>query len=85
MERILNVLSRMESQLLDNTRATYRTEGKVDSLSNRVDRIEDREYRAKLTPKDFLSFLPGLLVLVLALAGKLSWAEALSHLIGSGQ
>ena len=42
---ILNTLSRLDSQVSENLRVTHKVDGKVDALTGRVDRIEDREHQ----------------------------------------
>ena len=46
---ILNLLSQEQSMLCAIMQTTYRTEGKVDSLRERVNRIEDREQLRETT------------------------------------
>lgn len=83
-QQILSLLSHEQQMLSEVLRTTYRTEGKVDHLSHRVDRLEDREQRpVGLKMKDFLPFLPGAIALALVAMGKMSTQE-LVQLLGSG-
>lgn len=67
-------------------RTSYRTEGKVDALTDRVDRIEDREFAKRSsagpewTPRDYMIAAAGGLVLALAVIGKAPWSVVQSFL-----
>lgn len=63
--------------LLDQNKSLGRIEGSLGALDQRVTRIESRVDQPRVHPKDFLSYLPGLLALALAAAGRLGWIEAL--------
>ncbi len=84
--QILNMLSEV-------SQTAHRTEGKLDALSSRVDRMEDREHdrhskettaRSGMfqtwTPRDFALSLAGLVMILLAAVGKLPWSLVVSLL-----
>lgn len=73
-------LLRMHSEEVH--RSLGRIEGTLEAHGERLDRIEDKvdSNRDKIRAKDFLSYLPGLIVLGLAVLGKMSWSDAVQHL-----
>ena len=82
--QILNALSKLEHVVLETMRSANRIDGKMDALSQRVDRIEDREHgRHNVSIKDLAPLLPGLLALALVALGKITAHDA-QQLIGSG-
>ncbi len=62
----------------------YRTEGKVDSLRERVNRIEDREHLREITghreprqtwsPRDYLLTAAGIALVIAAALDKVPWS-----------
>lgn len=83
-EQILNAIYRERSMLSEVLKSVHRTEGKVDALSSRVDRIEDREHRRTPSIKlqDLAPLIPGIIALILVLTGKMSATEATQMLSG---
>lgn len=81
---ILNALSQERSMLFDILHTTYRTEGKVDSLRERVNRIEDREHLRETTghreprqtwsPRDYLLTAAGIALVTAAALDKVPWS-----------
>ena len=65
-------------------RTIGRHEGMLESHGDRLDRMEDRMEKPRLKPQDLLPWLPGLLILGLVALGKMTVAEAVQHLSGSG-
>ncbi len=70
--------------LFDILHTTYRTEGKVDSLRERVNRIEDREHLCEITghreprqtwsPRDYLLTAAGVALVTAAALDKVPWS-----------
>ena len=70
--------------LFDILHTTYRTEGKVDSLRERVDRIEDREHTRETTvqsapsrswsPRDYVMAGAGIALVIAAALDKVPWS-----------
>lgn len=70
--------------LFDILHTTYRTEGKVDSLRERVNRIEDREHfrettghrepRQTWSPRDYLLTAAGIALVIAAALNKVPWS-----------
>lgn len=83
-EQILNAIYREQLMLSEVLKSAHRTEGKVDSLSSRVDRIEDRELRRtpSIMLQDLAPLIPGIIALCLVLAGKMSASDATQMLSG---
>lgn len=86
-EKISHQLSVLSYLMRDTREAVRRTEtaahqtnGKVDSLADRVDRIEDRELAKRSvstgqewTPRDYIIAAGAGIVLVLSIFGKIPW------------
>jgi hypothetical protein len=60
-----------------------RLESKVDHLSERVDRLEERPEPSSLSLRDIAPYLWGALILLAAATGRITWGQALG-LLGSG-
>jgi hypothetical protein len=70
--------------LFDILHTTYRTEVKVDSLRERVSRIEDREHSRSITghreprqtwsPRDYLLTAAGIALVTAAALDKVPWS-----------
>lgn len=70
--------------LFDILHTTYRTEGKVDSLRERVNRIEDREHLRETTghreprqtwsPRDYVMAGAGIALVIAAALDKVPWS-----------
>lgn len=70
--------------LFDILHTTYRTEGKVDSLRERVNRIEDlehlrettghREPRQTWSPRDYVMAGAGIALVIAAALDKVPWS-----------
>ena len=76
---ILNTLSRLDSQVSENLRVTHKVDGKVDALTGRVDRIEDREHqngspKTSWTPRDYLMAAWGMILILGAVFDKVPWS-----------
>ena len=81
---ILNTLSQERSVLFEILHIAYRTEGKLDSLRDRVDRIEDREHTRETTdhkgprqtwsPRDYLLTAAGIALVTAAALDKVPWS-----------
>ena len=81
---ILNTLSQERSVLFEILHIAYRTEGKLDSLRDRVDRIEDREHTRETTvppapsrswsPRDYVMAGAGIALVIAAALDKVPWS-----------
>lgn len=87
------ILHSLDSLLTSNSRierAVGELKGEVSAVSKRVDRMEDREHDRKETKpetvkwmaRDYVVAAGGLIFVLLALIGKISWLEAAGHMIG---
>ena len=86
--QILDLMLREQSMLSDLTHTSYRIEGKIEMLSRRVDRIEDREHLRETTghkepsqkwsPRDYLLAISGAGLIAAAVLDKIPWSTVQS-------
>ncbi len=80
--------------LFDILHTTYRMEGKVDSLRERVNRIEDREHsrgttvqpvpsRKAWSPRDYILTIAGGALVIAAALDKVPWSLVVATLASS--
>ena len=80
LNRIVDALAH-EQVLGEIYRTVYRTEGKVDALVDRVERLEDRDYRhhdkpeaEAWKPRDYMIAASGVGLVIAALLDKVPWS-----------
>lgn len=86
LNQIMQTLYHVQSTQDEILRTTYRTEGKVESLGDRVDRIEDREHGRRQgspqqwMPRDYMTAGAGVAMLAAAITEKVGWTTVIAAL-----
>ncbi len=86
LHQIIETLSQLQSTQGEILRTAYRTEGKVEALGERVNRIEDREHGRRQVspqqwmPRDYMAAGAGIVMVLAAVSEKVGWTTVIAAL-----